>query len=132
MKEFEIGKSYESTVLFVPSFCSVALFMGCNARQEKAAVELKPNCEEFLKINHFSEIVEEAEAKDTDLDLTPEEHDILMEVYSRILKNCKRIDNQPDFSSISAENLNIDSTMFRIVLNALAPYMTGEKVVGED
>ena len=113
-------------------FCSVALFMGCNARQEKSAVELKPNCEEFLKINHFSEIVEEAEAKDTDLDLTPEEHDILMEVYSRILKNCKRIDNQPDFSSISAENLNIDSSMFRIVLNALAPYMTGEKVVGED
>lgn len=111
---------------------ALSLLVGCANKKEKKTIQLMPNCEKFLRIDNFSDIVKEAEAKDTVLNLTPEENKVLMEVYSRILKNCKVIDDKPDFSSISAENLNVDSAMFRIVLDALRPYMTGEKVVGEE
>ena len=126
MKHFIFGKI--STWIIISSL--ILIFTSCS--EDSDLIFIKDGCRDFLYIENFEYIVTEAELNDSDLDLTPEEHDILMEVYSRILKNCKRIDGQPDFSSISAESLNIDPIMYQIVLNALAPYMTGEKVVGED
>lgn len=105
------------------------MFTSCS--EDLNSVSIVKGCEGFLYIKDFEKIVFDAEKNNTNLNLTQEENKVLLEVYSRILKNCKMLNNEPDFSSISAESLNIDTTLFRIALNALAPYIKGEKVVGE-
>lgn len=64
------------------------------------------------------------------LQLTSEDKQILFEAFSRISKNARNEKGKIDLSSMSAESLNIDSFLFDISFNFLAPYIRGEKVVG--
>ena len=60
------------------------------------------------------------------------EDEILFKVFDRIFENLASVDGKPDFSSISAESLNMDDDLFNITLDALRPYITGEKIIGEN
>ena len=56
----------------------------------------------------------------------------MFKVFDRIFENLASVDGKPDFSSISAESLNMDDDLFNITLDALRPYITGEKVIREE
>ena len=135
MKNNAYKKIRQIVSLFMFSILSIGFIIGCSEPEDikpDMPVMTKAVCEEYLSIDNFADLVAEAEASGTGLNLTPQEDEILFKVFDRIFENLASVDGKPDFSSISAESLNMDDDLFNITLDALRPYITGEKIIGEN
>ena len=138
MKNNAYKKIRQIVSLFTFSILSIGFVIGCSEPEDME--DIKPDmpvmtkavCEEYLSIDNFADLVAEAEATGTCLDISSQEREILFKVFDRIFDNLASVDGKPDFSSISAESLNMDDDLFNITLDALRPYITGEKIIGEN
>ena len=83
---------------------------------------------DFLEIKGLSERIQKGQK----LELNKQEKQVLYKTFDRIVDNIKDEQGELDTSRLSASNLNIDEPLFALVYDFLIPYITGEKVVGEE